>query len=362
VVISHRIWRSLFNSDEQIVGKPIRFAEFQGTIAGVAHPDFDTPHAADFWVANRLAANDVNHGNEGFMRIKQDADIERVKCELANVIAGIGRDFPASAKNRVYVTKSLVESIVGDLGPILIIVMSATGLLLLLACVNVTNSPPRRARARRWRNSVPRSALAGRIRQLLTESLVLANVGPIPGVAVAPRSRPDIRARRGETPRLDSVTFDTSVLLFALGTLVVSGLLVGFVPAIRLARTDVRTLINESSRLTSSGKSTGRWLSVMTVAEIALAIMLVAGAGWLVRGFANLRNMNLGFVADNRIILDVTFQGPRYPNPAAVHTARTDLMNAVRGLQGVTDVGTAAAFPLKGTLQARSSCSSTARR
>src|SRR6185503_9636032 len=122
-------------------------------------------------------------------------------------------------------------------------------------------------------------------------------------------------------------------------------------PALRLARTDVRTLLNESSRSTSSGRSTGRWLSVMTVAEIALAIMLVAGAGWLVRGFANLRNTDLGFSADKRVIFDVTFQGPRYPNPQAVHTARTDLMNNVRSLQGVTDVGTAAAFPLKGTLE-----------
>src|SRR6185503_7271458 len=89
-------------------------------------------------------------------------------------------------------------------------------------------------------------------------------------------------------PRLDAVTFDVKVLLFTLGILAVSSLLVGFVPAIRLARTDVRSLLNESSRSTSSGRSTGRWLSVMTVAEIALAIMLVAGAGWLVRGFANL--------------------------------------------------------------------------
>jgi len=89
----------------------------------------------------------------------------------------------------------------------------------------------------------------------------------------------------------------------------------------------------------------------MTVAEIALAIMLVAGAGWLVRGFSNLRNTDLGFKTDNRVIFDVTFQGQRYPNGAAVHQGRTDLINALKGLQGVTDVGTAAAFPLKGTLE-----------
>ncbi len=355
IVISHRIWRDLYNGDEQIVGKPIRFAEFPGTIAGVANPNFDTPHGADFWVANRLAPNDVNHGNDGYMRVKHGANIERVKGEMATVIAGVARDFPASARNRAYVTKPLVESIVGDLGPILIIVMAATGLLLLLACVNVTNLLLARGAARAREMAVRVSLGAGRgriVRQLMTESIVLATAGSLLGILVAYLGVRGLMALgASKLPRLDSVTFDGRVLLFALGTLVVSGLLVGLVPAIRLARTDVRTLLNESTRSTSSGRSTGRWLSVMTVAEIALAIMLVAGAGWLVRGFANLRNTDLGFTSDKRVIFDVTFQGPRYPNPQAVHTARTDLMNAVRALQGVTDVGTAAAFPLKGTLE-----------
>ena len=355
IVISHRVWKNLFGSDEQIVGKPIRFAELPGTIVGVAHPSFDTPHNGDFWLANRLQATDVNHGMEGFMRIKRGADYERVKSEMTAVMAGVSRDFPESAKSRIYVTKPLVESIVGDLGPILIIVMSATGLLLLLACVNVTNLLLARgaARAREWAVRVSLGAGSTRIvRQLLTESLVLATLGAILGVFVAyvgVRSLMALGASR--LPRLDAVAFDGSVLLFTFATLLVSGLLVGLVPAFRLARTDVRTLLNESSRSTSSGRSTGRWLSVMTVAEIALAIMLVAGAGWLVRGFANLRNTDIGFTPDNRIIFDVTFQGQRYPNGASVHTARTDLINAVRALQGVTDVGTAAAFPMKGALE-----------
>ena len=355
IVISHRAWQSMFNSDEQIVGKPIRFAELQGTIVGVAHPDFDTPHNADFWLANRLDVRDVNHGMEGFMRIKRGADYERVKSEMSTVIAQVARDFPESARNRIYVTAPLVESIVGDLGPILIIVMSATGLLLLLACVNVTNLLLARgaARAREMAVRVSLGAGASRIiRQLLTESLLLATLGSILGVAVAYLGVRGLLALGAERlPRLDAVQFDGTVLLFTLATLLVSGVLVGLVPALRLARTDVRTLLNESSRSTSSGRSTGRWLSVMTVAEIALAIMLVAGAGWLVRGFANLRNTNLGFKTENRLIFDFTFQGQRFPTGPAVHAGRTDLIAALKGLQGVTDVGTAAAFPLKGTLE-----------
>ena len=355
VVISHQMWRDVFNSDPQIVGKPIRFAEVATVIAGVAHRDFDTPHDADFWFANRLQPNDVNHGNEGYMRVKHGADVERVKSEMAGVIAAVARDFPSSARNRAYVTKPLVEQIVGDLGPILIIVMAATGLLLLLACVNVTNLLLARGAARARELAVRVSLGAGRariVRQMLTESAVLATAGAALGLAVAYFSVRGLMALgASRLPRLDEVTFDTRVLLFSLGMLVVSGLLVGLVPAIRLARTDVRTLLNESTRSTSSGRSTGRWLSVMTVAEIALAIMVVAGAGWLVRGFANLKNTNIGFSTEKRVIFDLTFQGQRYPNGQAVHTARTNLMTAISGLQGVTNVGTAAAFPLRGTLE-----------
>src|SRR6185436_5557708 len=97
----------------------------------------------------------------------------------------------------------------------------------------------------------------------------------------------------------DAVTFDARVLSFSLAALAVSTLLIGFAPALRLAATDVRTLMSESTRSATGGRGTARWLSTMTVIEIALAIILVAGAGWLVRGFANLRGTDLGFTADN---------------------------------------------------------------
>jgi predicted permease len=355
IVISERIWRDLYNSDPDIVGKPIRFAELQGVIRGVAPRGFDTPHDNDFWGANRLPENDPNHGNDGFMRIKRGADIDKVKNEMSGVITQLGRDLPASARNRAYVVKPLVEQIVGDLGPILIIVMSATGLLLLLACVNVTNLLLARGAARAREMAVRVSLGAGRgriIRQLLTESLLLAGIGSLLGILVAYLGVRGLMALgASKLPRLDAVTFDGPVLLFALGALLVTGVLVGFAPALRLARTDVRTLMNESSRSSSGGRGTARWLSVMTVAEIALAIMLVAGAGWLVRGFANLRGVDPGFDAEKRLIFDVVLQGPKYPNGDAVRTATTDMIQGLRSLQGVTAVGSTSAFPLRGTLE-----------
>jgi putative ABC transport system permease protein len=270
-------------------------------------------------------------------------------------MAGLARDFPQADRGRAYVVRPLVASIVGDLGPILIIVMSATGLLLLLACVNVTNLLLARGAARAREMAVRVALGAGRarlVRQMLTESAILACAGAVCGVLVA-----DLGVRglmlhgASHLPRLDAVRFDGRVLLFAAAALVISGLCVGLAPALRVARTDVRTLMNESSRSATGGRSTTRWLGALTVAEVALAIMLVAGAGWLVRTFAALHDTDAGFVTDRRLIFDVSFQGQRYPDGNAVRAATTSLMDAVRAIPGVTAVGATSNFPMRGTLE-----------
>ncbi len=260
VVISYRIWQDLYRSDPNIVGKPIRFAEVATTIAGVAPRDFDTPHGGDFWFSQQLDKDDINHFLDGFMRLKPGVTQERANAEMASVMQGLARDFPASDFNRAYVTKPLVASVVGDLGPILIIVMSATGLLLLLACVNVANLLLARGAARAREMAVRVSLGAARariIRQLLTESALLCSAGAVLGTLVAYVGvRGLLIMGASSLPRLDGVAFDSRVLLFVLTTLVVSGLLVGFAPALRLAATDVRTLMNESgSRSTSGGRT-----------------------------------------------------------------------------------------------------------
>ena len=353
IVISYRVWQDLYHGDPAIVGKAIRFAEVATTIAGVAPRDFDTPHGGDFWFSQQLDKDNINHFFDGFMRLKPGVTIERAGAEMASVMAGLARDFPASDFNRAYVTKPLVASVVGDLGPILIIVMSATGLLLLLACVNVTNLLLARgvARAREMAVRVSLGAARGRIvRQLLTESAVLCVAGALLGAIIAYLSvRALLALGASNLPRLDAVAFDTRVLLFVLLTVVISALLVGFAPALRLAGTDVRTLMNESGRSASAGRATSRWLSAMTVAEVALAILLVAGAGWLVRGFANLRNTNLGFLPEKRLIFDVSFLGAKYPNGDSVRTAARVLLEKVTALPGVTAVGATSNFPLRGT-------------
>jgi predicted permease len=350
------MWKQFYNSDPAVVGKPIHFAEFNSTVAGVAPRDFDIPHGGDIWIAQRTPSTDVNHGQEGFMRLRHGTTVARAKGEMASVMSGLANDFPASDKNRVYVPRPLVDSIVGDLGPILVIVMSATGLLLLLACVNVANLLLARGAARA-REMAVRAALGagwGRlVRQLLTESMVLAVGGTILGVAVGALGlRALLAIGASKLPRLDAVPFDARVLIFSLAVLVVTGAIIGLAPAVRLVRSDMKTLMNDSSRSASAGRGTTRWLMAMTVAEVALAIMLVAGAGWLVRGFASLRNTDAGFVTDKRLLFDASFLGPQYRTPDAVRQAQLDLLTAVKNVRGVANVGLVSAYPMRGTLEA----------
>jgi putative ABC transport system permease protein len=352
IVISTGLWKQFYNGDPAIIGKPIHFAEFTGNIAGVAPRDFDMPHGANIWIAQNNPPTDIGHLFEGFMRLKPGTTIDRARGEMGTVIGGLAHDFPAADVNRIYVSRPLVEAIVGDLGPILIIVMSATGLLLLLACVNVANLLLARGAARA-REMAVRAALGagwGRlVRQLLTESMVLAAAGTIVGVGLGALGlRALLAIGASKLPRLDAVPFDGRVLLFSLAMLFVTGAIIGLAPAVRLMRSDMKSLMNESSRSASAGRGTTRWLMAMTVTEVALAIMLVAGAGWLVRGFANLRSTDAGFVADKRLVFDATFAGQRFPNFNALLQAQTDLVAAVQGVHGVTNVGLVSAYPMIG--------------
>jgi predicted permease len=350
VIISYRMWQDLYGGDRNVIGKPIRFAELATTVCGVASRDFNTPSGANFWLQLRLDPTGVAHNFEGYMRIKPGVRIERVKSEMDGVMAGIARDYPNSATARIYIVRTVIEQIVGDLGPILLVVLSATGLLLLLACVNVTNLLLARGAARSREIAVRVAIGAGRgriVRQLLTESMVLATAGAAVGVFAAyVFVRLLLRMGAARLPRLDAVSFDSSVLLFALTVLFVSGLLVGFAPALRLAATNVNTLMNEGARASSAGRGTGRWLGVLTITEIALAVALVGGAGWLVRSFDNLSTTNPGFDPRGRLMFTVSLNGPAFRDNTMAFNTLNQLLERIRSLGGVISAGATLNFPL----------------
>ncbi|HZW75779.1 MAG TPA: FtsX-like permease family protein, partial [Caldimonas sp.] len=350
VVLSHHAWTNWFGSDPAIVGKTIHFAELTGTAIGVAARDLDIPHGADFWGNARFAPQDVGHGLAAVLRVTPGTTLDRLRAEMGGVMTGLARDFPLSDDGREFVPEPLVNSIVGDLRPVLLVVFASTALLLLLACVNVTNLLLGRGAARAREIAVRTAIGANRgriVRQLLTESFVVTLAGGIVGIAFAFAG---VRALQtlgaSKLPRLESVPFDSNVIGFSALVLLVSGFMLGVAPAVRLARTDLKTLMNESGRSTSGGRGTARMMGVMTVAEVALALALVAGAGWLIQSFAQLRRTDPGFVSSGRLMVDVRPDPQRVRGGDQTLAWTSNLFGRLRTLPGVTGVGSTPSFPL----------------
>ena len=354
VVLSHHAWTDLFGADPAIVGKTIHFAELNVVTIGVAAQDLDAPHGADFYANARPSPQDVGHGLNAVVRVKPGTTLPRLRSEMAAVMSGLARDFPLADEGREFVPEPLVTAIVGDLGPTLLVVFASTALLLLLACVNVTNLLLGRGAARA-REVAVRTAIGAShariVRQLLTESFVVTVLGAGVGLAFAYAGVRTLQTLgASKLPRLHSVPFDAHVLGFASLVLVVSAVMLGVAPAVRLSRTDLKTLMNESGRSTSGGRGTARMMGVMTVAEVALALMLVAGAGWLVQSFARLRATDPGFVPAGRLMVDVRPDPQRVRNGEQTLAWTRNLFDHLRALPGVTAVGSTAAFPLRGQL------------
>src|SRR5262245_6339631 len=364
VVISHRLWRDVYGGEAAAIGRPLRLVNgppTPPTIVGVAPSDFEAPGGGDFWTAFSITPQSTGHGFDGYLRIKPGTPLQRLESEMAAAMAGIASDYGNLGKNRRYELKPLVDAIVGDLRPTLLIVLSAAALLLALACVNVTNLLLARGatRSRELALRVVLGAGRGRIvRQLMVEALVLATAGTILGLFLAYAGlRLLLALGASGLPRLDRVSFDGRLAAFALGALAVTTLLVGLAPALRFAGTSLRTLVNEGGRGSTIGGGTHRLLKTMIIAEIALAITLVAGAGWLVRSFANLERTDAGVVSEGRLVFDVQIPPARiFPLPGGPPITpgqladrllawRRDVDGRLRAIGGVTEVATTSTLP-----------------
>ena len=350
-VLSDRAWRTLFAADARIVGTTIRLATRGSfSIVGVAPPAFDAPHEADLWIAERYTET-IGHGFDAYIRLKPGTTPAAVHAAMSATWDALAQKYPDQAKNRVFVFRPLLSSIVGDLGPTALIAFAATAVLLLLAIANVTNLLLARgaARARDLAVRVAIGATRGHlIRQLLTESMVIAVAAAAVGIPLAYALVRAIVVIGGDAfPRADGLRFDPMVALFAAGVVTLAGLAVGILPALTTADVRLMSVANEGGRGGMQSRRTRRLLSALVVSEVTLAIVLVAGAGRLMLSARNLMAVDPGFSAQGRLIVDVLL--PRVPygtDPARAATWSSDLKRRLREL-GATQVGMATSLPLR---------------
>ena len=347
-VISHRLWRRMFNGNPSAIGTILRTPGVSLTIVGVAHPAFAEPAGADLWLAMPLAPT-IGHMFDGYMRLRPGATLDGVRGPMQAVMHQLGVEVPEQNRHRIFVATPMLETVLGDLRPILIVVFGATVLLMALAAANVTNLMLARGTSR-TREVAVRAALGasrGRLlRELMLESLVLTAVGGACGVALAALAI-ELMVAYGmaDLPRLAAVTLDARVLLFAVAAMTLTGVFVGALPAISLLRTDIRVLLASDTRTSTGHPVTRRLLGGMIAAEIAVAIVLVAGAGRLVQHFAALTAVDSGFTSEDRLIASAVLPWNVVDEEARFHTFGDTMRERLQAI-GAASIAVASSVPL----------------
>ena len=309
VVLSHRAWLALFGGDPAIVGRTIRFLDGPGSlVVGIAPPSFAIPAGADVWFAMPID-DSIGHIYDAFVRLAPGATPETVQQRLGPMWDDLASRYPDQAKNRVFVMRPLLESIVGDVGPIVVIAFAGTGLLLLLAIANAANLVLARGLGRA-REMAVRAALGATrlhlIRESRTQPLLLALAATALALPLALAALRVIVALGGPTlPRSADIRLDLPVFLFAAAVMAAAGIAIGVAPLVAMRPRRPVALLNEQGRTSVQGRSTRRALATMIVTEVALAITLVAGAGRLFVSMRQIAAIDPGFTADGRLAVDV---------------------------------------------------------
>ncbi len=354
VVISHRLWQSRYGGDPTIVGKAVRLDGDLHTVVGVMPPGFNFPRETDVW--QRLSWNLARHSRyahfmEAVARLRPGMDPKRAQTELAALAEHLRQEHAASNKDWGARLVPLQAEVVGNFRPALLVLLAAVGLLLLMACANVAHLLLARATARE-REVAIRAALGanrGRLlRQFLTESLLLALFGGALGLALAWAVLELLVATKPlDIPRLAEVAIDGRVLAFGAGATLLTVILFGLVPALQMSGLNLQGTLKEGGRGASSGPAARRARSVLVVLEVTTAVVLLIGAGLLIRSFLRLLAERPGFEPAGVVTVNVQLPPSAYEDWGQVSRFYTGLLDALQHRPGVRTAGATGFLPLE---------------
>jgi putative ABC transport system permease protein len=345
VVLSNALWRRQFGGDEQIVGKTIPLSGNAYTVIGVMPAGFNSPRDnAEAWtpvhVSNPLAANFRGvHFLRTYGRLAPGTTIAQAGSEMRLIDQQLATQYPADNKNRATALIPLHERVVGQSRSALLVLFAAVCLVLLIACANFANLLLARA-AERSREIVIRTALgAGRwrlIRQLLTESVLISLAGGAVGVLIAWWGTSLLVALKPENlPRLQEIGVDARVFAFTFGLSLLTGVIFGLLPAWTASRAGVSESLKEGGRSATAGRAHQRVRNTFVVVELAIALILLVGAGLLVKTFWKLRNVDPGFNTEHLLTMRVELPEARYKEVDQQTRFRTQALAGINSLPGV---------------------------
>jgi putative ABC transport system permease protein len=356
-LISDGFWRRRYGADPSIVGQSITFNAVPVTVIGVLPPTYrhleiNPERAADLFTPFRWDTAQPNRGGHfirGVARLKDGIGLDQGRAELESIAARLEQQYPTDNTDQSVRVNYLLDSMVGESKPVVMLLAGAVIVVLLVACANVANLLLARGTGR-LRELALRSAIGadrGRlVRQMLTESVALSIVGAVGGVVVA------LFATRALTvlaaagiPRADQIGMDGSVLAFAMAAALVTSIVFGLVPAIHLSRQDLNDALKEGGGK-QQGAAVGRGArELLIVAEVALSIILLVGAGLMIRSLWQLQNVSPGFDAERVLTMEVSLPTARYEEGTQMPFYQ-QLEERIRGLAGVAEVGAINILPL----------------
>jgi len=359
VLLSYKLWQSRFGAEPAAIGRAIKLDGEFFTVAGVMPADFTFPNRADFWRPAELSADCHNTTLQVVARLTPSATIERARKSMAILARRLDLENHRSSISSTEWQLSpvrLQEEMTANLRPSLLILLGVVGVVLLISCANVANLLLARAAARRREIAIRRALGASRARvilQMLAESLLLAILGGALALVLAPWGRdavvaliPQNLAQSGFVGRIAAVNLDLWVLSFTLILSLVTGLVFGLAPAFQASKPDLNSSLKEGGRNSTGGVARRGIRSVLVVAEVALALLLLVGAGILVRSFVGLMKVDLGFDPQNVLTMNVELPETRYQTEAQMLTFERQATARIESVAGVRSAGAVFGLPL----------------
>jgi putative ABC transport system permease protein len=359
VILSDALWRGRFGADPAIIGKSIRLDDFPTEVIGVAPAEMRYPSPVDMWLTTRFTQKELSDGSRGsrwidvIARLAPGATREQAQIEMNAIARQIERQDPRHNAGLSTQLIQLRDDMVGSVRPALIVLLAAVGFVMLIACANVASLMLGRTAARESELAVRTALGAGRgrlIRQLLTESCCLALAGGTLGLALAyGGTRLLLSLAPSDIPRLYNVQIDASVLLFTIVITAVAAVFFGSIPALQASAAQAVLHLRAGNRGSRTRPGSARARNALVITEITLALMLLVGAGLLIKSFSRLREVNPGFAPARVSTFTVTLSPVKYETVEQQRTFSKALLDAVHRIPGVDSAAVTFGLPLSGT-------------
>jgi predicted permease len=361
-LLSYGLWQRRFAAAPDIVGQTIHLNSEPYTIIGVMPESFRYPNRrVDIWAPAGLDPARIQGSKHSYLQViarrKADATIEQARADLANVAAIAAQEHPDTNEFSTVSVTGLLDKTLGNFRLALLVISGAVAFVLLIACANAANLLLARATARQKEMSIRLALGAGRgriVRQLLTESLLLAFLGGALGVGLAAYGVDALLKFMPASMRALEIAVNGSVLLFTLGVSLITGFLFGLYPAWRAARTSLGEALKEGGGKSSPGGDSRRFRQALVVGETALTLVLLIGAGLLLQSFRRLQSVDPGFDSDRVLTMNVALPRAKYAEPSQQAAFFDGALENLRALPGVRSAAVVTNLPLGSSLSASS--------